>query len=238
MRARPEQFLSACVVVLATLAGCSRQSGGGLAGQTYQRAYATFERQEYEQAERLALLSAAQARRERPPDKPLIRMAFECAGLCALQSSNASRALAHFTNAADLTDLSRDPIAWSRVQIAFASAFNQRGDHTEAERRLQQALPIQLKALGPEHPDTLSSRYELAYLLHEQRQYEKPRPSIAPWPALASVFSAMNTVAHWPAGLGWPSRCPANGNTLRPNQSIGPSAKSGSASWAVNILTL
>jgi len=54
----------------------------------------------------------------------------------------------------------------------FASFFNSQGRYEAAEEMIRRALEGREKALGVEHPDTLTSVYCLAYLLHAQRQYD------------------------------------------------------------------
>jgi tetratricopeptide (TPR) repeat protein len=50
------------------------------------------------------------------------------------------------------------------MRTRVASALTQIGEYEAAERRYLETLPIMTAELGPEHPDTLSTRNNLGYL--------------------------------------------------------------------------
>ena len=50
--------------------------------------------------------------------------------------------------------------------------LSSQGKYDKAEKMHGQALALRGRVLGKEHPDTLTSVYCLAYLLHHKKQYE------------------------------------------------------------------
>jgi hypothetical protein len=46
-----------------------------------------------------------------------------------------------------------------------------RGDHAEAEAGYRDVLAARLRTLGPDHPDTLATRHEIARILVERKDY-------------------------------------------------------------------
>jgi tetratricopeptide (TPR) repeat protein len=140
------------------------ESASGL----YARSYAAHARKEYEQAERLALASADQAIKEQPLDKCSVYQAFQMAGVCALELSNAVIAIAHFTNAATFTDKLTAPLEWARNQYYLARALEEDFRYPQAERLFREAVAIYTTERGPEHSETLIGRGRLAYNLTQQ----------------------------------------------------------------------
>ena len=62
------------------------------------------------------------------------------------------------------------------IAYAFASIYIAAGHYAEAEQILQQALTIQEKTFGPEHPDVATSLNNLALLYQAQGRYAEAEP--------------------------------------------------------------
>ena len=77
-------------------------------------------------------------------------------------------ALAHAREAARLADQERDFHEWSRAQIELGRALALGRCDTEAISHHRHLIPLLVDKLGPEHPDTLASRNNLAEALREQ----------------------------------------------------------------------
>jgi tetratricopeptide (TPR) repeat protein len=126
---------------------------------------------DYNEAERLALVAADEAQRAGPTKKPEAIKAFELAGLAAEQRIEYADALTRLRDAEKLTDQTRDPLEWARVQFAIADILNDQGQYNNAERILREVIPEYERALGSEHPDTLRTRNNLASALLYQGTY-------------------------------------------------------------------
>ncbi|HEU0009452.1 MAG TPA: tetratricopeptide repeat protein [Verrucomicrobiae bacterium] len=142
------------------------------ASALYDRSAAALERQEYEQAERLALASAGLAKKDQLLDHSSIYRAFHMAGHCALKRSNAVIALAHFTNAAGFIDKSSDIFEWGHNQGDQAKALEADLQYPQAERLVREVLAVLAKELGPEDAVTLAGRKHLASLMERQGKRE------------------------------------------------------------------
>jgi|SRR5579871_1141359 len=70
----------------------------------------------------------------------------------------------------------RDPLAEARIREILASLYYNMGNFIAAEPLLVQALEINEKVLGTEHPDTMTSLNNLAVLYKTQHRYEKAEP--------------------------------------------------------------
>lgn len=66
------------------------------------------------------------------------------------------------TQAAALTDKTRDPREWARIQHSLATIRYDLGQYDQIEPLLRQVISIRAEKFGPEHPATLESRNNLA----------------------------------------------------------------------------
>jgi hypothetical protein len=71
-------------------------------------------------------------------------------------------------DAEKLTDRVRDPVEWARVQFAIAWVLYDQGRYGDSEVSLRKALRERERSLGPEDPDTLTTRHRLAIALYLQ----------------------------------------------------------------------
>jgi eukaryotic-like serine/threonine-protein kinase len=138
---------------------------------TYERANAAYVDKDYNEAERLALAAADEARNAKPPKTAEAVKAFELAGWAAEKRVEYADALKRLRDAEALTDLARDPVEWARVQFAIAWVLHDQGRYGDAEHILREVLAERERTLGPEHPDTLATRHHLASALFFQGKY-------------------------------------------------------------------
>ncbi|MBI5683973.1 MAG: tetratricopeptide repeat protein [Verrucomicrobia bacterium] len=94
--------------------------------------------------------------------------ALELAGSAAEEQIHYVCALDHYRAAAALTSQQRDPIEWARVQHGITRLLYDQGDYRQAVEVLRPIINIRQRLLGPEHPDTLTSRSNLAAALIAQ----------------------------------------------------------------------
>jgi serine/threonine protein kinase len=134
----------------------------------YERASAAYVAKDYNEAERLALVAADEAQGASPPKNPEAIEAFELAAWAAESRIDYAEALGHLRAAEKLTDRTRNPIVWARVQFAIAYILYDQGKWADAERLLREVVAVREKALGPEQPETLRARYRLAVVLWDQ----------------------------------------------------------------------
>ncbi len=134
----------------------------------YERAQGAFAARDYVEAERLALLAAAEAKKALPLDKSRIIKALVLAGGSAYERRDHIAALAYFTAANSFADKSRDPVEWARINHSLAFTLGARGEHFQAESLFRQVVSIFSEQLGPEHLNTLRSRNNLANALNGQ----------------------------------------------------------------------
>jgi hypothetical protein len=87
---------------------------------TYERANAAYVAKDYNEAERLALAAADEAKRAGPSNNGEAVKALELAGWSAEKRIEYAEALARLRDAEKLTDRARDPLEWARVQYAIA----------------------------------------------------------------------------------------------------------------------
>ena len=138
---------------------------------TYERANAAYVAKDYNEAERLALAAADQAQRSGPAKSAEAIKAFELAAWAAEKRIEYVEAAQRLRDAEKLTDRTRDPIEWARVQFAIASVLYDQGKYSDAERVLHEVLSERERSLGFEHPDALKARQTLAVVLWAQGRY-------------------------------------------------------------------
>jgi tetratricopeptide (TPR) repeat protein len=144
----------------------------------YERANAAYVAKDYNEAERLALAAADRAQRASPPKNAEAIRAFELAGWSAEKRIDYAEALIHFQDAEKLTDRTRDPLEWARVQFAIGTVHYDRGQYSDAERVFREVLKERERVLGPEHADTLKTRSELETALYYQGKYAEDEVEI------------------------------------------------------------
>ena len=138
---------------------------------TYERANAAYVAKDYNEAERLALAAADEAQRAGPSKSVEAIRAFELAGWSAEKRIDYADALKRLHGAENLTDRTRDPVEWARVQFGIAFVLYDQGQYSEAERLFRDVLKERERVLGPEHPDTLAARTQLEDALFYQGKY-------------------------------------------------------------------
>ena len=135
---------------------------------TYERANAAYVDKDYNEAERLALVAADEAQKTDPPKKGEAVKALELAAWSADKRIRYADALKRLRAAESLTDRNRDGLEWARVQFTIAWVLHDQGQYSEAERTLREVLKERDHGLGPEHPDTLAARNDLAMALDDE----------------------------------------------------------------------
>jgi tetratricopeptide (TPR) repeat protein len=138
---------------------------------TYQRANAAYVDKEYNEAQRLALVAADEARSADPPKNAEAIEAYELAAWAAEKQVESAQALKWLQAAEALTDRARDAMEWARIQYGMANVLEQLGKYSDAEERLRPVLTERLRVLGPENYDTLACDNELANSLYFQGKY-------------------------------------------------------------------
>ena len=137
----------------------------------FERASAAYVANDYQEAERLAIQAAVQARNATPTNNADMIRALKLAGFAAQKQIKYATAMAHLREAAELTNRERDPGQWAEIQHAIADVLIDQGQYREAATVLQGALEARASAFGPENPDTLRSRNRLAYALWRQGRF-------------------------------------------------------------------
>ena len=137
------------------------------------RARAAYALNKFEEAEKLFLpgearVAQAMANAGKDADKLRAQRTFALmgAGESALAQDQCGRSFAHLQSAVALTDRERDPIEWARVQHRLAFVQSALGDPGQAALILPPVIEIRQRLLGPENPDTLRSRNNLAGAFH------------------------------------------------------------------------
>jgi eukaryotic-like serine/threonine-protein kinase len=69
------------------------------------------------------------------------------------------------------TGLATDPELQAQMMYVMGMVYDNLGLYPRAHALLQQAMEIQKRALGPEHPETLKSESSLAYILFQEGHY-------------------------------------------------------------------
>jgi serine/threonine protein kinase len=106
----------------------------------YQRANAAYVAKDYNEAERLALVAADEAQHASPPSNGEAIKAFELAGWSAEKRIEYADALSRLREAEKLTDRTRTPLEWARVQFAIAVVLYDQGQFRDAERVFREVL--------------------------------------------------------------------------------------------------
>jgi TolA-binding protein len=145
---------------------------------TYERANAAYVAKDYNEAERLALTAAEEAQGASPPKNSEAVRAFELAGWSAKQRIDYADALNRFQDAEKLTDRTRDPLEWARVQFGIGMVQYDRGQYSEAERLFREVLKERERMLGAEHADSLETRSQLEDALYYQGKYAEDEEQI------------------------------------------------------------
>jgi tetratricopeptide (TPR) repeat protein len=138
---------------------------------TYDRANAAFVAGDYNEAERLALAAADEAQSASPPKNAAAIKAFELAGWAAEKRIEYADALRHLQEAAKLTDRGLNPTEWANVQFAISGILYDQGRYADDDRILREVLKERERAFGPDHPDTLAARNNLALALDHEGKY-------------------------------------------------------------------
>jgi hypothetical protein len=138
---------------------------------TLERANAAYVGKDYNEAERLALAAAAEAQRAGPGKNSEAIKAFELAGWAADGRVEYADAIERLRAAEKLTDRTRDPVEWARVQFALAYMLDDQGQYSLTEGILREVLKEREHVLGPEHPETLRTRMDVANSLYRQGKY-------------------------------------------------------------------
>lgn len=133
---------------------------------TYERANAAYVSKDYNEAERLALAAADEAQKAGPSKNEEAIKSLELAGWSAEKRIEYADALARLGAAEKLTDRSRDPLEWARVQFAIGVVLYDQGQYSDAERTFRTVLQERERVLGSEHSDTLAARSELEIALY------------------------------------------------------------------------
>jgi len=145
---------------------------------TYERANAAYVAKDYNEAERLALAAADEAQRASPPKNADAIRAFELAGWSAEKRIDYADALTRFQDAEKLTDRTRDPLEWARVQFGIGMVHYDRGQYSEAERHFREVLQERERMLGAEHADSLETRSQLENALYYEGKYAEDEEQI------------------------------------------------------------
>jgi len=129
---------------------------------SYERANDAYVEKDYNEAERLALVAADEARSTTPPKTSEAIKALELAAWAADSRIGYADAMTHLREAERLTDRVRNPEEWVGIQSAIANVLNHQGHYREEEPILVQVVNELERTLGPQHPATLSARHRLA----------------------------------------------------------------------------
>ena len=135
---------------------------------TYERANAAYVEKDYNEAERLALVAADEARGANPPNNAQAIKALVLAGLAADSRIEYADELKRFRAAEALTDRKRDAAEWANVQFQIGCTLYNQGQFREAEPVLREVLKELEGGPGPEHPRTLSALDHLANVLYRE----------------------------------------------------------------------
>ena len=120
--------------------------------------------------------AAAQAKKVASANPKAIIEALELAGLSAQAGIQYSRAMQHFREAEKFVDLNRNSEEWANIQDAKADLLFAQGNYGEAEELYRSVIEVRSRVLGPEHPNTLTSRHRLIYVLNEEEKHEHCEP--------------------------------------------------------------
>jgi tetratricopeptide (TPR) repeat protein len=138
---------------------------------TYERANAAYVDKDYNEAQRLALAAADEARDANPPKNAEAIRALELAAWAAEKHVEYADALKRLHDAERLTDRARDSIEWARVQFAIAWVLQDQGQYRESESILHEVINEREHSLGSENSETVAARFKLAYALALEGNY-------------------------------------------------------------------
>jgi tetratricopeptide (TPR) repeat protein len=138
---------------------------------TYERANAAYVAKDYNEAQRLALAAADEAQQGEPSKNEEAIKALELAGWSAEKRIEYAEALTRLRDAEKLTDRTRNPLEWARVQSAIAFVLYDQGQYSDAARTLRPVIQERERFLGSEHPDTLVARRLLETALYYDGKY-------------------------------------------------------------------
>ena len=134
-----------------------------------ERARAAYALNKFDEAEKLSLEGAEQdqksyetAKRVAEDKRKSALEGYELAGLSAEKRIQYAEALVELHKAEQLTDRSRDPLEWARIQFGIGKVLQDQGNDKEAERLLREVLQERERHLGPEHSETLAARDGIA----------------------------------------------------------------------------
>ena len=83
----------------------------------------------------------------------------------------------------------------------LASLYRDQGKYAEAEPLYMEALAGHKKALGHDHPDTLTTMNNLAMLYQNESKYADAEPSITFWPVPFLLYGILVVDNFQPCGL-------------------------------------
>ena len=136
---------------------------------TFERASAAYVAKDYNEAERLALVAADEAKKASKTSDAI--KALELAGNSADARIEYARALQHFRAAAQLTDRKRNSLEWAGQQWKIANVLYEQGSYFEAETIYRETLAEYQRVRGEGDEDILSLRNNLANTLSDQGKY-------------------------------------------------------------------
>jgi len=135
------------------------------------RASALFATRKFDEAEKAALQAKDKALATAGQSVHDAVKALELAGQSAEARIQYPRAMDHFRAAAALTSEERDPVEWADAQWHLASVLQENGQYNDAEIIWRKVIAVYTRVLGPEDPNTLSSRNNLANALKGQGKH-------------------------------------------------------------------
>ena len=138
---------------------------------SYVRANAAYVSKDYIEAERLALQAFDESLQSGSAQSKTVVQALELAGLAAQNAIQYSRAMQHFRDAEEFADPNRNSEGWATLQDEIANLLFAQGKYSDAEKLFRRVIEMRTRVLGPEHPDTLTSRHWLVYALNEQEKH-------------------------------------------------------------------
>lgn len=137
----------------------------------YERASAAYIGKNYVDAESLALGAADDARKTSIGAPESIIQALQLAGFAAQARIHFPQAMEHFRDAEKLADVNRDPKEWATLQNAIADLLFAQGKYRESETLFRQVIELRTRILGPGHPETLTARHRLIYVLDQEEKH-------------------------------------------------------------------
>lgn len=138
---------------------------------SYERANDAYVGKDYNEAERLALVATDEAKNATPPKTSDAIKALELAAWAADSRIGYADAMTHLREAEQLTDRTRDPEEWTRVQSDIAHVLSHQGHYREVEPILIQVVDERQRTLGAENPDTLNARHRLALTFERENKH-------------------------------------------------------------------